>query len=40
MTAKTMIFRAESGIKKNSFFRGFSVVVWPNQGVQLKDRLF
>jgi len=26
--------------QKYSFFRGFSVVVYPNQGVQLKDRQF
>jgi len=26
--------------QKYTFFSGFLVVVWPNQGVQLKDRLF
>jgi len=27
-------------VKNATFFFGFSVVVHPNQGVQLKDRLF
>jgi len=44
MAAKTLRFREKNEVsnlgQKLDFPCGFSIAVWPNQGVQLKDRQF